>query len=1006
MAERTVALKLQLDGVPQTISSVEELEAVLVSAKGKLDALDGDKFTDTAGKVKQVTDEVKKTETGVANLGKKIQGISFEKKMESFAKIVGGVSAGFAGATAAAQLFGFNSENVTKAAATAQNLLTVAMAARGFMEATVASETVVQTVATAGSTVATAGSTVATFSLTAALRTLYATMLANPFTAILVVVGLLVTAFLALSDSTEKEKQAQEELDLQLKKSIITLNQELKILKDINDVKIAQAEAEVTTEAAKQKKLHDLRIQGYKDAKKIADEQYWLLVTASFREIEALNKKYDLDERDSKEYKDKLLEINNKYNSDLLAQENASSDATKAIKIENIAFDKTIADQKLEVTRMNNANQIAAMKDGLSKELKTLKSAYDEQIKEANIKGAKTVDITRKYENDRVQIIKQARLEITNLSKELNKELLDSEGRSYKQRIDDVIKLETDKRTELEKGLKGLKDAGKATQKEIDEANQGIIDSEKLQQIKILAIQKEISTNYLQGQVNLFAESQKLQTEFFGTEEELEENKNILFKSSFDNYKKIELDKIKLALESAGVEKTQIDETLKKYEDYFNKLGLLQLNNTKIQEANVQVNKIIADQTLELQTAYYKDIKDAQDRNRLDSRELKSELTNIEKVYQVGLLEIQKNALQAKLDILKLDPTINPEELKRIKAELLKVETEYNNKVGVMQLEYNVHKAKIERDAVKERKKIILEDPTSSPEAKEEINKELLKADIKLSNAQSALRKKRSKELTDDQKTFLADIGLAAETIASSISKISSMVAQSFSTDLTILEKEFNRSMTDIEEASLKRSTEGETEYQARMKVIGEKKLENEKSYQAKKAQIEKEARIKSLQFQIAQSIADATAATIKTFAQYGFTPVGFVLAGLGAALMVAQVAIIKGQLNAEQSMARGGLVKGRSHEQGGVRYANGGVTMEGNEAVINRRSTLQYGSLLSQINEQGGGKPIYINSAMDSRLIEVLASQKQAPIRAYVLETDITKSQAINRRLEALASF
>jgi hypothetical protein len=28
MAERTVALKLQLDGVTQTISSVEELEAV------------------------------------------------------------------------------------------------------------------------------------------------------------------------------------------------------------------------------------------------------------------------------------------------------------------------------------------------------------------------------------------------------------------------------------------------------------------------------------------------------------------------------------------------------------------------------------------------------------------------------------------------------------------------------------------------------------------------------------------------------------------------------------------------------------------------------------------------------------------------------------------------------------------------------------------------------------------------------------------------------------------
>jgi hypothetical protein len=42
----------------------------------------------------------------------------------------------------------------------------------------------------------------------------------------------------------------------------------------------------------------------------------------------------------------------------------------------------------------------------------------------------------------------------------------------------------------------------------------------------------------------------------------------------------------------------------------------------------------------------------------------------------------------------------------------------------------------------------------------------------------------------------------------------------------------------------------------------------------------------------------------------------------------------------------------------------------------------------------------------MDSRLIEVLAKQKQEPIRAYVLESDITKSQTINRKLEQLASF
>jgi hypothetical protein len=271
------------------------------------------------------------------------------------------------------------------------------------------------------------------------------------------------------------------------------------------------------------------------------------------------------------------------------------------------------------------------------------------------------------------------------------------------------------------------------------------------------------------------------------------------------------------------------------------------------------------------------------------------------------------------------------------------------------------------------------------------------------SAAQAAANLKKKHEETNK---VLANVRKGVELLASSLSEISSMVAQSFGYQLDSLEKDFNRSMTDIQEASLKRSTEGETEYQARMKVIGEKQLENVKSYETKKAQIEKEARISALRYQLLQTIANTASAVMAALGAVPFGPWNIAQAVIVGGLGAAQSIIVGQQLSQAESMARGGLVKGPSHEQGGVRYANGGVTMEGNEAVINRRSTLQYGSLLSQINEQGGGKPIYINSAMDSRLIEVLASQKQAPIRAYVLETDITKSQAINRRLEALASF
>jgi hypothetical protein len=170
------------------------------------------------------------------------------------------------------------------------------------------------------------------------------------------------------------------------------------------------------------------------------------------------------------------------------------------------------------------------------------------------------------------------------------------------------------------------------------------------------------------------------------------------------------------------------------------------------------------------------------------------------------------------------------------------------------------------------------------------------------------------------------------------------------------------------------------------------------------------------LKFTLAQTIASGAQAVVSALSLP--PPFNAILAGLNAAVTLLQVGIIQTQINDVQSqplrrggvlsngiLAGGGLVSGPSHEQGGV-YAGGGYTLEGNEAVINRQSTLQYSGLLSQINQQGGGRPIMVQSAMDSRLVEALAKQKSEPIRAYVVEQDITKAQGINRRLEQLASF
>ena len=59
------------------------------------------------------------------------------------------------------------------------------------------------------------------------------------------------------------------------------------------------------------------------------------------------------------------------------------------------------------------------------------------------------------------------------------------------------------------------------------------------------------------------------------------------------------------------------------------------------------------------------------------------------------------------------------------------------------------------------------------------------------------------------------------------------------------------------------------------------------------------------------------------------------------------------------QKFAKGGIINGASHDNGGVRgYISGQeIELEGGEAVINKRSTEMFKPLLSEINAAGGGK-------------------------------------------------
>ncbi len=194
-------------------------------------------------------------------------------------------------------------------------------------------------------------------------------------------------------------------------------------------------------------------------------------------------------------------------------------------------------------------------------------------------------------------------------------------------------------------------------------------------------------------------------------------------------------------------------------------------------------------------------------------------------------------------------------------------------------------------------------------------------------------------------------------------------------------------------------------------KDLEEKKdsgLISQEEYEKGVLKIEKAAFEKKKRLDIAQAIINGALAMTKVTAQTGV--LAFAFSPFIAAMTAAQVAMIASQKFANGGMieefANGGLVQGKSHAQGGEKFAVGGrvVELEGGEAVINKRSTSMFSSQLSAMNAAGGG----VKFADGGLLNQPSFSQQQFNAlgqnqmmgamgnsgKVTVVEADITSSQ------------
>ena len=135
-----------------------------------------------------------------------------------------------------------------------------------------------------------------------------------------------------------------------------------------------------------------------------------------------------------------------------------------------------------------------------------------------------------------------------------------------------------------------------------------------------------------------------------------------------------------------------------------------------------------------------------------------------------------------------------------------------------------------------------------------------------------------------------------------------------------------------------------------------ERALQKEKEKREKEvARKEAQQRVLELSQKLAEGIAN-TALGATAALKYGF-PLGPIFAGIITAFGALQTAIIAKQIaKAKSKMETGGKIGengiSRSHRQGGHRIEGTNIEVEGQEWVINKKSSQKYDSLLRAINE------------------------------------------------------
>lgn len=1066
---KEVALKITLDGVEQSIANITQLEAAILKAKR---ALTERGFGDEWDKFSR---QIKNAESRLKDLRKQVEGQEFEQKVGAYAKVGSAITSSFAAAQTAISLFGTESEAVAEAAAKAQQTLTLALAGRELAEGAVAIQTVAADIATKAQTASTNAASAAT-------KKFYTILANNPYAAILVGVGLLITAITLLISKTDEAAKKQKELEDAVNQAAGTEISKLKILQET-------LESETTTRKQKKQAIEEARKQYGPYLEKLDEEKlltgelklnYDELTQALIRKAKA-----DVYSQEVAKLSKDELKLRKDLKTATDAQARAQRDladaeaisrgvigggsapgiggasavgiterqrvisTTKDFDQANKALNKNLEEQALYISEITKANQLNV--EILGGETKALEKNTDAQ--------KAYIEALQSRLNAQIEIIKG-----------LN-QLNEVDGKVSADVIDRANKLLADAQALIDKRNQFFKSEGEALGEEINDLLFKVIPSaEQLKTIQdgYLVAFNSISNAIKNGNVKLLdeqgkaldfgiasiktklkglnvpqdlidsltqatPEAQTALVEFYtrlaSTAERLSGGFSLAGQFIQFDKKTVEQNLGQLVGETQRIlqdprilkglkdseiskvintlftipEKTLDDfggntEAAKVKLDAYNE-GVKELRLSLIEFGKVQANQAIESKNVGNELA----------KVNAEIRKAREELGLLNEASDIGggvqgpnslmlSLEEQSKFIDFLVEKLKAAPMALDDVLNNVSKNYQK----YVNRFGKEGLELLLVRVAegfkdLDGYTAEQLNDLLITLTNNAKDISTQYGDEVAGSFEKLAER---IRKALKKIPTESETSFnetLKNIQTGLAELQSVLNNLGQTFNEAYSAQLDILENRYT---------GLNQMIVGDTEQ------ANAKRIELEKEYQAQRMALEKRAAKTNLVISLVQATANVAESITKALAT-GIPVVSQIAAGINAAIGAVQVGIIANQLSKIDQYKKGGIIKGMggmvvgpSHEQGGVKFQGGGIELEGGEAVINRVSTVQYASLLDQINQNGGGKPLSVSNFDDSRIVEAIARQRNEPIRAYVVEQDITNKQAITRRLEQLSQF